>query len=105
DALRLELGVAGLRVSIVEPGVVRTPMTAGAPKIMEMMLGRMSAEDRKRYERVMRKIVQMSASENAGVTPDKVANAIIHAMTAARPKTRYRVGVDCRAVAVLRHLP
>lgn len=105
DALRVELGVAGLRVSLVVPGVVRTPMTSGAPGVLDRMLGRMNAVDLGRYEKLMRKIVAMSAADKAGVTPETVAGAITHALTAPRPKSRYRVGIDCQAVAVLRHLP
>lgn len=105
DALRVELGVAGLRVSMVIPGVVRTPMTSGAPVVLDKMLDRMNAVDLGRYEKLMRKIVTMSAADGAGVTPETVADAITHALTAQRPKSRYRVGIDCRAVGVLRHLP
>lgn len=104
DALRVELGMIGIPVSLIEPGVVRTPMTAAGPRILEMMLGRMTTEDRSRYEGMMRKIVQMSGP-TSGVMPDKVADAIVHALTAPRPKSRYRVGIDCRVVALLRHLP
>ena len=104
DALRLELGLIGIPVSLIEPGVVRTPMTAAGPRILEMMLGRMSDDDRSRYEGLMRKIVQMS-SPTSGVTPDKVADAIVQALTVPRPKSRYRVGIDCRIVTMLRHLP
>lgn len=105
DSLRVELGLAGLGVSVIEPGVVRTPLVAGAPAVLEKMLGRMGAGDRNLYEKLMRKIVQMSASPTAGIPPEKVAEVIFEALTAPRPKARYRVGVDSKAAAVLRHLP
>ncbi len=105
DSLRVELGMAGLSVSVVEPGVVRTPMTALAPKILLRMLDRMSGEDRTRYEKLMRKIVQISVAEKAGVSPEKVATVITDALTVPKPRARYRVGVDSHIAAILQHLP
>jgi len=105
DSLRMELGMAGLGVSVIEPGVVRTPLVAAGPAVLEKMLARMGEADRTRYEKLMRKIVQMSASPTAGVPPEKVAEVIVEALTAPRPKARYRVGVDSKAAALLRHLP
>lgn len=105
DSLRLELAAVGISVSVVEPGVVRTPMTAAGPGLLERFLGRMSQGDRGRYEKLMRKIVDMSATPKAGVPPESVTNAIVRALTDRRPKARYRVGIDCKATAVLSHLP
>jgi hypothetical protein len=39
-------------------------------------------------------------SENA-IPPERVAEAVYHALTAARPKTRYLVGTDARVAARL----
>jgi len=105
DSLRMELGMAGLSVSVIEPGVVRTPLVAAGPAVLEKMLGRMGEGDRTRYEKLMRKIVQMSASPKAGVVPEKVAEVICEALTVEKPKARYRVGIDSKAAALLRHLP
>lgn len=105
DSMRVELGQAGIAVSVIEPGVVRTPMTAIAAKILAQMLDRMSDLERARYEKLMRKIVDMSNSPKAGIPPERVAAAITHALTAPSPRARYRVGIDSRVTALLRHLP
>jgi hypothetical protein len=39
-----------------------------------------------------------------GVAPEKVAKVIAHALTARRPRTRYLVGADARAMVLLRKL-
>jgi hypothetical protein len=39
-----------------------------------------------------------------GVPPEKVAEAIGHALTAKRPKTRYLVGSDARMTLLMRRL-
>jgi hypothetical protein len=41
----------------------------------------------------------------AGIPPARVADAVEHALTASRPKTRYLVGNDARAQALLRAVP
>jgi NAD(P)-dependent dehydrogenase (short-subunit alcohol dehydrogenase family) len=105
DSLRMELGMAGMAVSVVEPGVVRTPMTATAPAVLDRMLARMDAADLSRYEKLMRKIVAMSISPKAGVTPEAVAAVIAECLAAPKPRARYRVGMDSKAAALLRHLP
>lgn len=105
DSLRMELGMAGLAVSVVEPGVVRTPMTATAPAVLDRMLARMDSGDLTRYEKLMRKIVAMSIAPKAGVTPEVVAATIRECLTVPKPKPRYRVGIDSKAAAMLRHLP
>ena len=105
DGLRLEFRPLGIQVSVIEPGVVRTPMTAAAPDILEVMLGRMSSGDRTLFENAMRKIAHMSSAPTVGIPADKVAKAILHALTAPFPKARYQVGVDSKIASWACHLP
>jgi len=105
DSLRVELRSLGISVSMIEPGVVQTPMTSGASAVLETMLQRMSAGDRTLYEKAMRKIVAMSVAKNAGVPPEAVAEVIVQALTAPRPRARYQAGADSKITALLRHLP
>jgi hypothetical protein len=51
----------------------------------------------------MRKITEESAGR--GIPPARVADAVEHALTAARPRTRYLVGADARVQSVLRRAP
>ena len=105
DALRLELGLEGIDVVMIEPGVVQTPMTANAPAILDNVLAGMDANGRTTYEPLMRKIVKMSASPGAGVTAQAVADVIANVAAHERPRTRYRVGTDARSVGFIRLLP
>jgi hypothetical protein len=41
----------------------------------------------------------------AAIPPERVARAVEHALRASRPRTRYLVGVDARAQALVRRLP
>ncbi|MDP3207605.1 MAG: hypothetical protein Q8M65_00515, partial [Rhodoglobus sp.] len=45
-------------------------------------------------------------AERDGLDPERVAEAIAHALTAPRPRTRYLVGNDAKLIArLVRHLP
>lgn len=102
DAFRLELGPWGLEVSIIEPGRVRTPIwdkTIGAGMAR---LSRMPDAAGKLYDATIRSVEEgVSDVDAAGISPEGVARAVLHALTAARPRTRYRVGIDARVVAFL----
>ena len=105
DAMRLELGAIGVPLSLIEPGVMRTPMTETAPAMLEQMLGRMTAADRTIYEPAMRKVVSLSAGPDRGNPPEVVAATIIRALTVTRPARRYPVGMDAKAARILGMLP
>lgn len=105
DVLRLELSLWDVRVVVVEPGSVATPIwetslargetiLASAPGAMELYGPAIEAA--RRFAR---------GRAAAGLRPETVARAVEHALTAPRPKTRYLVGVDARLGALVRRLP
>ncbi|HET7508705.1 MAG TPA: SDR family oxidoreductase [Solirubrobacterales bacterium] len=104
DVFRQELRPWGLRVAIVEPGSIDTPIwergqrkateiEAKAPGT-ELLYG--SAIEK------FRKVIQDTAER--GIPPEKVAKAIAHALESSRPKTRYLVGLDAKVQARLKPL-
>jgi len=103
DALRLELEPWGLQVAIVEPGRVRTPIWGKSRDAGEARMTRMPERARELYGATIRTVATgVSDVESAGLAPDGVAWAVLHALTAPRPRTRYRVGVDARVAGWLR---
>lgn len=103
DALRIELARIGITLSLIQPGLVATPMATAATPSVDRLLSGMSEEDRLDYEPLVRTIADTSAK--ARTSPEKVAAAVLDAFTSRKPRTRYRVGADSKAVALLRHLP
>jgi NAD(P)-dependent dehydrogenase (short-subunit alcohol dehydrogenase family) len=99
DALRGELHSSGIRVALVEPGSVKTPIwgkaqaTAGAlevPPELEREYGRVPEA----FAKVLRD------TERRGVAPEQVAATIERALTARRPRARYLVGRDARGMVI-----
>lgn len=104
DVFRQELRPWGLKVAIVEPGSIDTPIwergqrkaedvEAKAPKT-NLLYG--AALDK------FRKVIEDTAER--GIPPEKVAKAIAHALESPRPKSRYLVGLDAQVQARLQPL-
>jgi NAD(P)-dependent dehydrogenase (short-subunit alcohol dehydrogenase family) len=98
DSLRRELRGFGIEVSIVEPGGVKTPiwergaetanaMLEDAPPELDELYGDLIAALRREVERI---------ATDTGMEPQVIAEAVGHALTARKPKTRYLVGRDAR---------
>jgi NAD(P)-dependent dehydrogenase (short-subunit alcohol dehydrogenase family) len=104
DVFRQELRPWGLKVAIIEPGSIDTPIwergqrkaediEARAPKT-NLLYG--AALDK------FRKVIEETAER--GIPPEKVAKAIAHALESSRPKSRYLVGLDAKVQARLQPL-
>ena len=94
DSLRRELHGEGIHVALVEPGGVKTPIWEKGVSTANELEASIPPEGRERYgaiTRAIRKQVQSIATET-GMDPSVVADAIVHAVTASRPRTRYLLG-------------
>jgi NAD(P)-dependent dehydrogenase (short-subunit alcohol dehydrogenase family) len=101
DALRLELRPFGIHVSLVEPGAIRTPAVDKTLDV-DAIIGALPPEGAERYGEMLRTFVRRGYDrEINGSPPVVVAKAVHHALTARRPRTRYPVGADARAMVTL----
>lgn len=101
DSLRLELRRSKVKVSIVEPGAIKTAIwDKGLREVDELNLPAQSESLYGDVPGVVRNALEQG-KKNA-IPAERVADAIHHALTARRPKTRYRVGRDAQAMILLR---
>ncbi len=103
DALRVELRTSGVKVALVEPGSVATPIwdksrveadRVQVPPELQAQYGHVPA--------AMDKVLQDTARR--GVPPEAVAATIEHALTAPRMRARYVVGRDAKAMLLAKRL-
>lgn len=98
DSLRRELRGQGVDVALIEPGGVKTPIWEKGADTAESIEQSMPREGRERYAPITRAIrtqVEQIATKT-GMDPSVVADAIVHAVTADRPRTRYLLGREAR---------
>jgi len=106
DALRLELRPWGIWVAIIEPGAIATPIWQKSLSQADILQQNLPYLAHELYGRAMDTASKGAANlAQKGISPDKVAQAVVHALTAKRPKTRYLVGQDARIRAMLKFLP
>ena len=103
DALRVELRSSGVRVALIEPGSVATPIwdksraeadRVSIPDHLQAEYGKVPA--------AMDKVMRDTARR--GVSPELVAATIERALTSSRMRARYVVGRDARAMLLARRL-
>jgi NAD(P)-dependent dehydrogenase (short-subunit alcohol dehydrogenase family) len=105
DSLRQELRPWRIEVSVIEPGSIDTPIWERAVSGYEEMVARAPSRQEELYGKRLaglRKGAERTAAR--GIPPEKVAERIEHALTARRPRTRYRVGLDGNGQILLRRL-
>ena len=102
DALRLELYPWGIHVSIIEPGAIATPIWDKSLNTALDVEKDMPAGAKLLYEKAahqVREAVQEAAQR--AIPVDAVVQAVLHALTSPRPKTRYLVGTDAKLRAFM----
>ena len=101
DALRFELQGFGIDVVVVEPGLIRTGFAeaaAGSIPVGEAPYGTFNAA----VGAATVGAYEGGFGRRLGGTPDDVAAAIERAVTAKRPRTRYRVTPSAKLFLTLR---
>lgn len=102
DALRLELYPWGIEVSIIEPGAIATPIWDKSLQISLDVEKDIPVETKHLYEAAAARIREtMNVAAARAIPPDAVVKAVLHALTAKRPKTRYLVGRDAKLRALM----
>lgn len=95
DALRREVERQGVDVIVIEPGAVRTGMTASGRRAADALSAQMSADNRKRYDELMRTFVAtIDGYGRDGISAEQAGKAIADTVTTRRPRTRYTIGRD-----------
>jgi NAD(P)-dependent dehydrogenase (short-subunit alcohol dehydrogenase family) len=102
DTLRLEMHPFGVRVIAIEPGAIATPAVEKTLGDLEEVIRNLPADAQEQYGAMIRKMGRRGYEmEKSGSSPVVVAEAVHHALTAQRPRFRYRVGKHAKLLATL----
>jgi NAD(P)-dependent dehydrogenase (short-subunit alcohol dehydrogenase family) len=90
DSLRIELRTWGIKVSIIEPGPIDTPIWEKSTNAADQLADTVPSESMKLYESDIKVLRNTIDKITRRVEPvDVVVKAAVHALTAPNPKTRY----------------
>ena len=106
DALRLELTPAGIAVALIEPGSVKTPIWAKGRASRDRLMTMLGPTALEYYGEKIDAIIRATEhEERTGMPAERVSAAILHALTARRPRSRYLLGPQARAAGVIALFP
>jgi NAD(P)-dependent dehydrogenase (short-subunit alcohol dehydrogenase family) len=94
ESLAMEMKPFGIKVAIIEPGVILTPIWGKSEPLMP---------ENHPYQQAMARLLRLfGAQMEGGTMPDAVARAIYDAVEDGAAKLRYPVGVDAEAIVTAR---
>jgi NAD(P)-dependent dehydrogenase (short-subunit alcohol dehydrogenase family) len=100
DALRFEVEPFGVKVIVVQPGAVRTPLADATLEAIRQIQAGPYAVQVRAFQRASE--LSMQPDNGMLLAPDDVAQVIVHAMTDEHPQTRYKVGVMAEQMTATR---
>lgn len=107
DVLRMELRPFGIHVAMLEPGVIATPIWEKVIAAEDKLASAMTSKGGKLYGPALAERRQLLTRLNSsGSSPEKVSDAVLHALLSPRPKKRYVIGSGTRIkLAIAKLLP
>ena len=106
NTLRNELAPFGIEVTSIEPGAVKTHMTANAEETTKNIWRGISDEVKEVYEPHLRETttVKMVEAINKGNEPDYVTDEVLALLEKKNWKPRYLIGKDVKPMKVMLNL-
>lgn len=107
DSLRREMLTLGVRVALIEPGPVDTPIWDKSVEKSYQLEKNLTPEMRKVYGASLLALhAGVEASSSNAVAPSDVAKCVLHALNSRNPKPYYLVGKSIRQTAfMVKYLP
>jgi NAD(P)-dependent dehydrogenase (short-subunit alcohol dehydrogenase family) len=106
DALRMEVQPWSISVSLIEAGGVATPTWEKTLQAADELRRQLAPEQYTLYSSLMATLrAETEYGARTALPVDRVVKAVVHAMTARKPKARYPVGRDVWLWVFLSWLP
>ena len=103
DSLRQEMRQFGVEVSYIEPGAIKTEIWDKGIESAPVLREAIGPEMNQLYGPKLDHLEALATKTGeGGQPPEAVGKAIVHALTAAKPRARYVVGGEAKVTAALR---
>lgn len=102
--MAMELRGSGIRVSLIEPGPIRSRFTANALIAAEANIDIENSVHHAEYQRQLNRLRGQNAGVKGKLGPEAVYAVLSHALTAKRPKPHYVVTTPAKRGVLLKRL-
>jgi short-subunit dehydrogenase len=100
DALRRELMALGIKVVIIDPGMVKTPIWKKGEHLIENFPGGILKKEGQTFGRYA-----LSTLQDIGLDPMRIAELILKILTIKNPKPRYSIAKDSFKRLLMKKMP
>lgn len=104
DTLRLELSDSNIRVSIIQPGPIRSRFRENALQKFQQHIDADNSVHSHYYQSTVQRLQQQEDTSRFTLEPDAVVKPLLHALESNNPKIRYRVTSPTIAFAIAKRL-
>ncbi|MCF6294022.1 MAG: SDR family NAD(P)-dependent oxidoreductase [Robiginitomaculum sp.] len=104
DTLRMELRNTGIKVSLIEPGPIKSKFRANAFAAYQRNIDKQSSPHRDVYEAMEKRLTKKGPAVPFTLPPEAVLKKVIHALENENPKIRYYVTFPTHLLATLKRL-
>ncbi|MEJ2409686.1 MAG: SDR family NAD(P)-dependent oxidoreductase, partial [Novosphingobium sp.] len=102
DSLRRETAASGIRISVVEPGVIKTKMFTNQTAEVLNRIEQLGPAEREHYLPIYQNYLKLfEKSEKTAITADVCVDKVIEVLDARKPRPRYLVGLDAKTLVPL----
>ncbi|MFL0802866.1 MAG: SDR family NAD(P)-dependent oxidoreductase [Agarilytica sp.] len=102
DTLRIELSETNTKISIIQPGPIKTDFRKNALIALEDNVDITKSRHQSRYEGALTRLKKVGAASRFTLGPESVVNKVIHALESERPKVRYKVTFPTYFLALIK---
>ncbi|NMG06559.1 short-chain dehydrogenase/reductase [Brasilonema sp. UFV-L1] len=97
DALRMELRPWSIEVCMIQPGIITTPIWDKSIALSEDIWSKLPPQAHNLYSSALSATIHaVSKLRKNGSSAEVVAKAVVQALSAKKPKSRYVVGLDAQ---------
>ncbi|MFA0568669.1 SDR family oxidoreductase [Vibrio gallaecicus] len=104
DTLRLELHSSNIHVSIIQPGPIETQFRANALLSFKRWITPSDSYHKAAYEQQLQRLSNTSSNNAFVLPPESCIKPVMHALTASKPKLRYRITTPTKVFSVLKRI-
>lgn len=104
DTLRLELHGSGIHISLLQPGPIETQFRTNALKAFNQWINITDSVHLDAYQQQQERLGKESSNNAFVLPPESCIQPVLHALSARKPKLRYRVTTPTKIFAVLKRL-